>query len=263
MSAPPSKTPSIAEAVAFAEKLADAAREIALRHFRTALDVRAKADASPVTVADLAIESRLRAMIRERHPCHGVVGEEEGGELADGPTWVIDPIDGTASFACGVPLFGVLIALMIDRVPVLGVIEHPALAERWASDGGSTRHQGRPVRTSGCAALSQARVFTTDPDAFDPAGRAAWGRLAARARLRRLGADCYAYGLLASGHADVVVDTKLGLDDVAALVPVVEGAGGVITDWAGRPLRENLDGRVVAAASAALHREALQAIAGR
>ena len=242
---------------AFAHELADAARTLALRYFRTAIDVQTKADASPVTRADREIEARLRSMVADRYPDHGFLGEEEGGELVSGSCWVVDPIDGTKSFICGVPLFGVLIALVVDGSPILGVIEMPALGERWVGQAGGTEMNGIAAHASPCTALAQARLFATSPDMFLGRNRARFDALAAAVRLTRFGTDCYAYGLLALGHCDLVVEDDLEYYDVIALVPVIENAGGMVTDWDGNPIDARFNGQMLAAATPALHAQAM------
>jgi len=245
----------------FAEHLADAARPIALRYFRTPLDVERKADASPVTLADREIEQAMRAMIAARFPEHGIFGEEFGQQLGQTYTWVIDPIDGTKSFITGMPLFGTLICLAQEGRPILGVVDAPATGERWVGDCTTTHFNGAVARVSGCTKLADARLYTTSHDFFEPAQWERFDRLSRRAAFRRFGGDCYLYGLLASGHIDLVIESGLQPYDYAALVPVIEGAGGVITDWNGKPLTIASDGRVIAAASEALLYEALAALA--
>lgn len=255
--------PGAAELAAFAEQLADLARPIVRSFFRTPMGVEWKADASPVTVADKAVERALREAIAAHFPRHGVLGEEEAAVGIERPVvWVVDPIDGTKSFMTGLPLFGTLIAAVAQGRPQAGVIEVPALGDRWVGVAGAvTRFNGAPCRTSVAAALGEARLYATSPDMFTPAESAAFGALADRVALRRFGGDCYAYGLLACGHVDLVVEAALKPYDFMALVPVVEGAGGVITDWRGGPLTLASGGQVVAAANAALHAAALRLLA--
>ena len=233
-----------AEYVDFAHALADASGPPIRRHFRTRVSVEDKPDASPVTAADREAESAMRAMIAQRYPSHGV-GEEFGGESGDAAdVWVLDPIDGTRAFIAGKPIFGTLIALLRDGRPVLGVIDQPVLGERWIGVAGTTsRFCGARIGTRSCAGIDRAILNTTSPDLFDGADRAAFGRLSARARSTLYGGDCYAYGLLASGHIDLVVEAGLRTYDFCALVPVVEGAGGCITDWDGNALDSGSDGR--------------------
>ncbi|MEJ0092096.1 MAG: histidinol-phosphatase [Methylocella sp.] len=244
------------EAVAFAQELADAARPIAMAHFRGTFEKSIKADGSPVTIADRDIEQELRARILARYPEHGIYGEEFGAKVRP-HTWVVDPIDGTKSFITGMPLFGTLIALVEDDKSVVGVIDLPAMNERWVGTPDGAWLNGLPALVSGCATLSEARLYTTSPDSFSSGGLMAYERLSKGVALRRFGGDCYTYGLLASGHCDLVVEGGLKPYDYMALVAVVEGAGGVMSDWAGQPLDLLSDGRVIAAATPELHSQAL------
>lgn len=218
----------------------------------------------------------MRALIASTFPDHGVFGEEHGltrgrGAGADW-LWVLDPIDGTKSFITGKPLFGTLIALLHKGTPLLGVVDQPVLRERWLGVAGrATTLNGAPVRTRPCpGGVKGAYMYSTTPHMFSGANEAAWARLRDRVRIPLYGCDCYAYGLLASGHCDLVAEADLKPYDYAALVPVVTGAGGVITDWAGRPLRWEPDaaagdgssggaapGEVLAAGDPAVHAEAL------
>ena len=261
-----SALPAPEDILAFAADLADAARPLALAYFRTPLDILSKADESPVTVADRTIEAHLRGLIEARFPDHGIFGEEMGVKAGTtpegGPVWVIDPIDGTKSFVTGLPLFGTLIAFLDGGVPVVGLIDMPALGERWTGLPGQARFGGAPARTSSCRRLAEARFFTTAPEGFTGADAARYQRLVARTALRRYGGDCYAYGLLASGHCDLIAETGLQPYDVMALVPVIRAAGGVITDWDGEDLGLDFDGRVLAAATPDLHAEALAILRG-
>lgn len=250
--------PDCAAALKLAEQLADVARSIAVRHFRTSLAVTRKRDGSPVTVADKEIESEMRRAIRAAFPGHAIRGEEFPAEGSGEFTWVLDPIDGTKSFITGFPLFGSLIALMQGERPVLGVIEAPALAERWVGCAGRpTLFNGREARTSERRSLADAVVYTTTAETFNREERARFEALGARTALRRYGGDCYLYGMLASGSCEFVVEVQLKPHDFMAVIPVVEGAGGRISDWRGAPLSSASDGRVVAAANEALWREAV------
>ena len=250
--------PDCAAALALAEQLADVARRIAVRHFRTPLAVTRKSDGSPVTVADKEIESEMRRMIRAAFPRHAIRGEEFAAEGSGEFTWVLDPIDGTKSFITGFPLFGSLIALLQGERPVLGVVEAPALAERWVGcEGRPTLFNGREARTSARRALGDAVVYTTTAETFDSEERPRFEALGARAALRRYGGDCYLYGMLASGSCELVIEVQLKPHDFMAVVPVVEGAGGRISDWRGAPLTTASNGRVVAAANETLWREAV------
>ncbi len=244
----------------FAHALADASGGTIRRHFRTPFSVEDKDDASPVTVADREAERAMRELIAEGYPEHGVVGEEFGNERADADeVWVLDPIDGTRAFVAGKPIFGTLIALLRDGRPLLGIIDQPVLGERWVGAAGTvSQFCGNPIETRSCAGLGRAILNTTSPDLFRGADRDAFARLSGRARSTLYGGDCYAYGLLASGHIDLVVEAGLKTYDYCALVPVVEGAGGRITDWEGNPLAAGSDGRVIAAGDGRVHGEALE-----
>ena len=251
--------PDFPASLALAEELADAARGIARRYFRTPLAVERKSDGSPVTVADREIETEMRRMIRAAFPGHAIRGEEFASEGSGEFTWVLDPIDGTKSFVTGYPLFGSLIALVQGGRARLGVIEAPALEERWVGcEGRATLFNGRQVRTRDCRETEQAVVYTTTVETFDPGERRRFEALSARAALRRFGGDCYLYGMLAGGYCDLVIEVQLKPHDFMAAIPIVEGAGGRISDWHGAPLGIASDGRVVAAATEALWRQALR-----
>jgi histidinol phosphatase-like enzyme (inositol monophosphatase family) len=246
----------------FARLLADQAGEIARHYFRQELAIDIKADNSPVTRADREIEQCLRSRISIERPDDGIFGEEYGEKVGrDGATWVIDPIDGTKSFITGLPLFGTLIGLLRGGVPVAGMIAVPVLDERWEAENGEARLNGRPCRTSRCRTVAEACLYTTSPDSFAGPDLATFAGLASGVRLQRFGGDCYAYGLLASGHIDLVVEAGLQPYDYLPIVPIVIAAGGCMTDWQGRPLTLRSDGRVVASASADLHAEAVRKLA--
>jgi len=258
------ESPDLAATLDLAMRLADTARRLARASFRTALAVEIKADGSPVTAVDREIETEMRRMIRATFPTHAIRGEEYGveGDRDREFTWVLDPIDGTKSFITGFPLFGSLIALVRGGRPLLGVIEAPILGERWIGAAGrATRLNGGTAAVSECRSLERAVVYTTSAELFDPQDRAGYERVGSRCALRRFGGDCYLYGLLASGHCDLVIESRLKPHDFMALIPVVEGAGGRISDWRGRPLGLASDGRVVAAATEALWREAIEHLA--
>ena len=256
----PDDGPDRAVLTAFAETLADAARTAALRRFRTPLEIEYKADDSPVTRADREVEESVRERIHERFPGHSIHGEEFGRSGASDARWrwVLDPIDGTRSFVTGRPLFGTLIAFVDGERPILGVIDAPALGERWVGAAGTaTCFNGRPCRTSGCTRLADARVSATTPDLFDSEELIAFDEVSFSARFRTFGGDCYQYALLAAGHLDLLMEASLAPHDLLALAPVVTGAGGVITDWEGELLTARSDGRILAAATPDLHRIAL------
>lgn len=249
---------------AFAEDIADRARAVSLQGFRRRLDVEMKADESPVTVVDRNVETLLREAIREAWPDHGVLGEEHGRSHLDAEyVWSIDPIDGTRSYITGWPLWGTLLALLHRGRPVLGLVDMPVLGERWVgvrSQG--TRFNGQPCHANRCTALAEATVYATTPDIFDAAERAAFERVCAVAQGRRFGGDCYSYALLASGHIDAVIESDLKPYDYLALAPVIEAAGGVISDWQGQALGLHSGGQVAAAATPELHRAILASLGG-
>lgn len=251
------------EWIALAHRLADIARPIAKQYFRTPLDIISKADDSPVTIADRSIEAAMRAEIERTFPDHGILGEEYGSIRLNGPAvWVLDPIDGTKAFISGMPLFGTLIACCVDGVPVLGIMDQPIQEERWVgAQGHPTTYNGQPVQVSQKTALEQAVFYTTDADFFLDTPREA-GYLAVKeaVALTRFSADCYAFALTASGSIDLVIETGLKPYDYCALVPVVIGAGGTMTDWAGQPLTIHSDGSVIAAAGMELRDAALQVL---
>jgi len=254
-----------------AATLLQAAREISaealerpLRYFRGGLDIDRKADESPVTRADRETEAILRAAIAARFPDHGILGEEYGGEnLERDIVWVIDPIDGTKSFISGSPLFGMLLAVLKGGKPVAGIIRMPALGECYGGspETGSDR-DGCPLACRRGVPLDQAFLCINEANSILAEEPVLFARLMASGRYQRLTYDCYPYAQLASGQIDAVVDYNLQPYDYLPVAPVVEGAGGVITDWQGRPLTLNSDGRVVASASAEIHAEVLKVLAG-
>jgi inositol-phosphate phosphatase/L-galactose 1-phosphate phosphatase/histidinol-phosphatase len=244
--------------VTLAHSLADAVRPIAARYFRTPVSVDDKSDASPVTIADREAEAAMRAILSKQVPEHGVYGEEHGVERADAEyVWVLDPIDGTRAFITGLPIFGTLIALLHKGVPVLGIIDQPILKERWLGVAGQpSTFNGKPIAVRACPTLDRAYMYSTSPIMFSGDWARKHEALTTAVKLFRWGGDCYAYGLLASGHVDLVVESALKLYDYAALAPVITGAGGLITDWQGKPLDMNSDGSVLAAGDPAVHRAA-------
>jgi inositol-phosphate phosphatase / L-galactose 1-phosphate phosphatase / histidinol-phosphatase len=252
--------PDFPKALALAEQLADVARRIVREHFRAPIAVERKSDDTPVTVADRDIESHMRRMIRAAFPGHAIRGEEFAAEGSGEFTWVLDPIDGTKSFISGYPLFGSLIALQQEKRAVLGVLEAPVVSERWVgADGRTTLYNGKPAKTRDCRSLGEAILCTTTPDTFDtPAEHSRFEALSARTALRRFGGDCYLYGMLASGYCDLVVEAKLKPHDFMAVIPIIEGAGGRISDWHGAPLTAASDGRMVLASTEALWEQALE-----
>ncbi len=250
--------------VALAHELADAARPIAARYFRTGVTVDDKSDLSPVTIADREAETAMRELLDRHVPDHGVFGEEHGAVRTDAEyVWVLDPIDGTKAFITGLPLFGTLIGLFHRGKPVLGIIDQPILQERWLGvDGERSTLNGQPISVRACADLASAYMYSTAPGMFAEGYAQPHQALTEKVKLFRWGGDCYAYGLLAAGHVDLVVEADLKLYDYTALIPVITGAGGTITDWKGRALGMQSDGAVVAAGDPAVHRAALEVLGG-
>ncbi|MCF8531689.1 MAG: histidinol-phosphatase [Reyranella sp.] len=250
--------------VELANALADAARPIAARYFRTAVAIDDKTDNSPVTIADREAETAMRDLLTRHVPEHGVFGEEHGAVRTDAEyVWVLDPIDGTKAFITGLPIFGTLIALLHRGKPVLGIIDQPILKERWLGvDGERSTFNDTAISVRACPALDRAYMYSTAPIMFPGAYEKPHESLTRLVKLFRWGGDCYAYGLLASGHVDLVVEASLKLYDFAALVPVIKGAGGLITDWRGGDLDMASDGSVLAAGDAAVHRAARDVLAG-
>jgi len=249
--------------VQLANALADAARPIAARYFRTPVAIDDKTDNSPVTIADREAETAMRDLLTRHVPEHGVFGEEHGAVRTDAEyVWVLDPIDGTKAFITGLPIFGTLVALLHRGKPVLGIIDQPILKERWLGvDGERSTFNGQPISVRACPSLANAYMYSTAPIMFPGAYEKPHEALTKEVKLFRWGGDCYAYGLLASGHVDLVVEASLKLYDFAALVPVIKGAGGLITDWRGGELDMNSDGSVLAAGDAAVHRAAMGILA--
>lgn len=250
---------------ATAEHLADLARARLHDHWQATLHedqaFEDKDDASPVTAIDRAIEQALREAIARHTPTFGVVGEEFPDQPGEATyTWVLDPIDGTKAFIAGVPVYGTLIALCRDGRPVLGVVDLPIAGLRWVGvEGEPTRLNGQPVRTRPCADLAHALLANSNPDSLPPTHLAAFARLRDATRWRLYGAACSAYANLARGRIDLVADGGgMAPVDYCALVPVIEGAGGVISDWQGAPLGLGSGSSVLAAGDPRLHRQALE-----
>ncbi len=215
----------------------------------------------PVTAADRAAEAAMRTLIKRTFPEHGVVGEEFGAERADAEyVWVLDPIDGTKSFICGLPIWGTLIALTRGGEPIYGMMHQPFTREHFSGDGRGARYRGpagnRDLRVRHCPSLAEAVLCTTSPLLMNEADRQRFQRVETAVRLSRYGGDCYAYCVLAAGHIDLVIETELKPHDVLALIPIIEGAGGIVTTWEnGRP---HNGGRIVAAADKRVHAQALE-----
>jgi histidinol-phosphatase len=256
--------PTLDSHVDFAKYLADQARKISLAGFREDLEIIQKNDLSPVTSIDRSVETFVRDMVQKTFPSHGFIGEEFGSfNLSSPDTWIVDPIDGTRSFITGWPIWGTLLAMLHDGTPQIGLIDMPAIRERWVGICGEScifedaAGRQKACTVSSCTVLAEARFYTTNILYFDTPDRARIENLLQAAAVPRFGGDCYSYGLLASGHVDLVVEAQLEPYDYFALVPVVQAAGGIITDWSGDPLTQQSDGRVIAAATPQLHRAAL------
>lgn len=222
-------------------------------------DAEFKPDRSFVTSTDAAIEARLREMIAARFPAHGIIGEEAPPLAPEAEhVWVLDPIDGTAAFIAGIPVYSTLIALCRDGRPVIGVMDFPAIGQQWLGVRGSaTTLNGQEIRTRPCAALDEAILSTSNPDLYPDQDLFALDLLRKPTAWTIYGTAALAYGRLAEGRTDLAVDSGLKIWDIAPFVPVIEGAGGVITDWRGAPIALGSGPRVLAAGDPALHRQAL------
>ncbi len=238
------------EFTALANSMADIAGEIIKKYYRKPIDIDKKEDNSPVTKADLEVEQALREFLAKHRPDDGILGEEYGAKPSkSGLTWVIDPIDGTKSFVIGRPTFGTLIALCEGNIPKLGIIDQPILKERWLGVTGSqTTMNGTPVQTRKCANIDKASIGATTPMMFDKLSEydRAYEIFELGTSNMVWGGDCYMYGLIASGYMDIAFEQNLSPYDFAALVPIITGAGGHISDWRGDPLTLKSSGKVVA-----------------
>jgi myo-inositol-1(or 4)-monophosphatase len=269
----------------FVERLADASGEAILPFFRTSLAAEDKAHGGvfdPVTEADRAAELTMRRLIENVFPSHGIVGEEFGDVRADAEyVWVLDPIDGTKSFICGLPVWGTLIGLTHNGRPCYGLMHQPFTRERFSGDGeaaywrGPARRHAEPawkapqsavaeerrkLSVRACASLADATLMTTSPKLIDESLRDAFFRVEAKTRLSRYGGDCYAYCALAAGHVDLVIETNLNPYDIVALIPIVEGAGGIVTTWEGGAAAGG--GAIVAAGDRRIHEAAMRMLTG-
>ena len=253
--------------ISLANRLADAAGAAIRPFFRSDFNHEAKSDASPVTEADRAAEAAIRTILDAECPHDAIIGEEYGEKPGtSGRTWVLDPIDGTVSFMAGRPIFGTLIALLDDDWPVLGIIDQCISGERWVGAAGrETELNGKPIRTRTCRSLADATLASTGPQYFDAHDAEHFMALAAKTAHKRMvwGGDCYNYGLLASAQIDLVVEAGLKLHDFAALIPVIEGSGGLMCDWTGEPLHAESDGRVIALGDSARLDDVLESLACR
>lgn len=257
---------TVIDFASFVDQLASVSGDTILPFFRTSLAIENKQAGGfdPVTAADRAAEHAMRALIRRAFPDHGILGEEYGPERTDAEyVWVLDPIDGTKAFLTGKPIFGTLIALVQGGAPILGIIDQPILRERWIGAAGRrTTLNGAEIAVRPCPRLDQAILNTTGPDLFPGDTAAGFARLSARVKRTLYGGDCYQYGLLSAGFIDLVAEAGLKPYDFCALVPVIEGAGGTVTDWRGERLTTASRGTIVAAGDAARHAEAVALLSG-
>lgn len=251
------------EFIDFINELGDAAAEVSLKYFKKSIDVLNKGPKlgtrfDPVTVADRNTEFAIRELIRERYPTHSIMGEEHSDEKkASEYTWIIDPIDGTRAYITGIPTWGTLIALQKNGKSIIGMLDQPYLKERYIGSPGTTILNGEKIKVRECETIFDAIISTTDPLQFfkDEDEQDKFFRVAAGAKLMRNGYDCYAYSMVAAGFMDVIVEAGLEAYDIQALIPIIEGAGGIITNWQGQPVTEG--GQVVACGDARLHQQVI------
>ncbi len=253
---------NINEFVSFANLLADLASKKSMQYFRKKLDVENKDDKSPVTIADKETEEVIRDKIRKSFPDHGILGEEyENENLESEFIWVIDPIDGTRSYIAGHKDFGNLISLLHNNQPIIGIINCPAHNERWVGiKNTKSTCNGKEVETSDINKIENAYLFTSGVYFYEPIFRKGFEILKEKSKYFRLGGDCYMYGMLSSGLIDIVIEDTLKVHDYMALINVVEGAGGKITDKYGKPISLHSDGSLIATSSTALHNEIIDLI---
>ncbi|WP_026607886.1 histidinol-phosphatase [Methylocapsa acidiphila] len=258
---------------AFVERLGDVASDMLLPFFRTALSARDKnigGSFDPVTEADHAAETAMRRLIERTFPHHGVIGEEFGSVRSDAEyVWVLDPIDGTKSFIAGLPIWGSLIGLLHNGRPTYGMMVQPFTQERFIGDGAGAVWRGpghdhkiieRKLTARSCEDLGKATLLTTSPSLYAEPQLEAFRRVEAQTRLSRYSGDCYAFAMLAAGHVDCVIESGLKTYDIAPLIPIIEGAGGVVTDWKGGDATGG--GDVVACGDRKLHEQALKLLRG-
>jgi myo-inositol-1(or 4)-monophosphatase len=251
----------------FVDQLASVSGETILPFFRTALAVDNKKARGfdPVTAADRAAEQAMRALIVKNFPTHGVIGEEYGAERTDAEyVWVLDPIDGTKSFIAGMPAWGTLIGLMRFGEPVFGMMHQPFIREKFSGDGGAAHYRGpagnRELHVRPCESPADALLFTTSPLLMNKSDRADFVRVENAVKLSRYGGDCYAYCMLAAGQIDLIIETEVQPYDIVPLIPVISGAGGVVTTWENGPAQGG--GRIVAAGDKRVHQAALEMLKG-
>lgn len=248
----------------FACTLADVAATVTLSYFKMPIDIDDKDDGTgfdPVTKADQEAEKAIREVIESQYPEHAICGEEFGRKETDSPfEWFLDPVDGTRAFISGLPVWGTLISLAYEGEPIIGVIDQPYIRERYLGCPHGATLNGDLIKTRRCANLNKATLSTTDPDLFTAEERPSFDRILAESQLVRYGLDCYGYAVLAAGHMDIVMESMLKPWDMMALIPVVRGAGGTVTNWQGGT--PGGDGRLLAVGDPSLMDEALRLIEG-
>ena len=256
-------TSDIEEFIVFSNFLADESSKIIKEYFRKPLTINNKEDESPVTIADKNTESKIRELIEDKYPNHGILGEEFDTKNTNSEyTWVIDPIDGTRSFIAGYKDFGTLIALLHDQKPIIGIINCPIHDERWVgANGKNTTMNGKDVRTSNIKDINKSYLSSTGLYMFENSNfKKKFEKIIKETKYHRFGGDCYNYGMIASGYIDIVIENMLKVHDYMALIPVIEGAGGKITDKFGKVINIDSDGSVVVSANEKLHTQLIDII---
>jgi inositol-phosphate phosphatase/L-galactose 1-phosphate phosphatase/histidinol-phosphatase len=255
------------EIINFANLLADTASEISKKYYRLANGEVAKEDDSPVTIADREIEQKIRELIFEKYPDHGIIGEEYGNHQEHRDyTWIIDPIDGTSSFIVGRPIFGNLIALTFKQKVILGIINQPINNERWLGiEGQGSWFNGQKISTRNCQKINDAVLSSSSPYFFKDQNKIIFEEICKHTKYQKIGGvvyggDCYAYGCLASGFVDLIIEPELKIYDFASHIPIIKNAGGVITDWAGNDLKLESNTKLIASSTPKLHDEVLKII---
>ena len=255
------------EIINFANLLADTASKISKKYYRLANGEVAKEDDSPVTIADREIEQKIRELIFEKYPDHGIIGEEYGNHQEHRDyTWIIDPIDGTSSFIVGRPIFGNLIALTFKQTVILGIINQPINNERWLGiQGQGSWFNGQKISTRNCKKINDAVLSSSSPYFFKDQNKIIFDEICKHTKYQKIGGvvyggDCYAYGCLASGFVDFIIVPELKIYDFASHIPIIKNAGGVITDWSGNDLKLESNTKLIASSTPKLHDEVLKII---
>lgn len=255
------------EIINFANLLADTASEISKKYYRIANGEIAKEDDSPVTIADREIEEKIRELIFKKYPTHGIIGEEYGNHQEHQDyTWIIDPIDGTSSFIVGRPIFGNLISLTFKQNVILGIINQPINNERWLGiEGQGSWFNGNRIKTRNCQKIDDAVLSSSSPYFFKKENKIIFEEICKYTKYQKIGGvvyggDCYAYGCLASGFVDLIIEPELKIYDFASHIPIIKNAGGVITDWSGNDLKLESNTKLIASATPKLHDEVLKLI---